>query len=1011
MLRNKEVLNQLVEKVLSNKSIAVDLISLFDDVSFEEYLYSEAFCYLEGMINGGIIRDTQRACLIVALTFIALKYYDGDFYSYVVNNFYKYRHKNLKIVSNVSIQNAVRKALEKERSRVKYFDSRSHVAVPLVLCVVPFYRVKDLFKISYDIYKQKLLYDEDLTDDQIDEKVLETLATLRRKDLISNADTIKGTNYLMSKYSQSCIYSGVGIEDLSKIMTHCIRLIISYLSLPEDAFVVEPYYEEGYKLWVDSFNKDERERSRYENNRTISQPYFRLIKAEHYKIHLFTGKCTMDDSFDPRDVHICIYNGNTLILDKLLTNANDITYSNSDEALNGYIIERQEIVMDNTPLGELYYKVICAGKEIYNSKTKLFKSCLFFDSKGNEVKPGTNYKGQLFVVSKESIKDEYADVCELPSGKGYLISLLEVNNKDIFVFDGEPFIFYNISAAKLFGYEVPWIRFNSFEGKIYHVFQDATFLVPASCEPDDIYVKVDGQQYHLNDYSDISFSTRLFSKGNDGVRVYSVKIYGLSAGYHNVKIFNAFSGRRIKGADISFIYDDKTWKSYVKKDETGILYNVQSSFFDETQLLFEFGVPIKEIRGFVKNLGYGTFVLFPSSISYSFDAVNWFDIKRKMYLSEVSKKLKAVYICGPENMTACFYDSTAVVKKQYLNLVNDGQHQTIYKLDLSYLWSIKNKTSARILLEFGNRSKFFDVWYNPYIDKEKCEFRYDSVNKKHLFKFIFEGNTKIKAVIIPFRSEAPILEKVISSGDIIELEDASVDSSIKYLSIALHGRNFSSIFEPYNKEPFMIFPKKYDLQRPVPRLLTYPPKITVNNQRLSAFFEFTGTEKAIVEVVPSGFDLPLHSEIITSGMNLVLDISLQPFNSYIVLLYSVDSKDLTKRSERHFYKSAQIKVHSPFLHQIFPVSKFILNDGTIMKTYYTLKFKTIILIKDEYYLVASLKYKNSERCIEYLAKLKNVNNLEYEFCLFYNDCNNVRLISLKSGKTVAVAILERRGNF
>lgn len=1011
ILKTKEFNKIIIEKVLSDKSIAMDLIFLFDDLSYEQDLYTEAFGYLERVIRGSEISEVQKACIITALTFIALKYYDGDFYSYVAENFYKCRQKNSDSVSNISIQNAVRKVVDDFRPRVKYFDLRSHVAVPIVLCIVPFYRVKDLFKISYDIYKQKLLYDEDLTDEQINEKVLETLIALRRKDLVSNADVIKGTSYLMSKYTQSCIYSGVGTNDLSKIITHCIRLIISYLSLPEDAFVVEPYFEEGYKVWVDSFRKDERERSRYESNRHVSQPFFRLVKAERYEIHLCTGKCSMDDSFDPKDVHICIYNGNALVLDKLLSNANDVTYMDSDGALNGYIIERQDFVMGNTPLGELSYKVICEGKEVYSSKTRLFKTCLLFDGKGNEVKPGTNYNGQIFVVTKKSIKDEYNDVHEVSFGNGYIVSLLDVNNKDVFVFDGEPFIFYNISAAKLVGYDIPWVRFNSFEGKTYHVFQDATILVPASCGPDDIYVEVDGQQYRLDDYSDISFSVRLFSKGTDGVRVYSVKIYGLTVGYHNVKIFNAFSGKRIRGANIGFVYDEKIWKSFVKKDETGILYNLKSSFFDEDRLLFEYGSPKKEIRGFVKDLGPGSFSVLPSSISYSFDGVNWFDIDRKMYLSEISKKSKSVFICGPEGMTACFYDSTAVVKKQFLNFVNDGEYPTLYKLDLSYLWSIGAKISARILFEFGSRCKFMDVWYNPYVQRERCEFVFDRVNKKHLFKFVFEGNSKVKAVISPFRSDVPICEKVVSSGDVIEVEDSVIDSNIKYLSISLHGKNFGSLFEPYHKEPFMVFPK-YDLQRPAPRLLTYPPEIKVNNYLLSACFDFTGTEKAAVEIVPSGFTVPLYSEIINSGSNFTMDISLQPFNSYIVLLYSVDSKDLKNHAERHFFKSKQIKVPSPFLHQVFLASKFILNDGTAMKAYYTVKFKTITLVRGEYYLVASLKHRNDTNGTDYLAKLKTVNKLQYEFCLYYNNgSNNLRPISLKNGKTVSAVVLEKRGIF
>ena len=85
----------------------------------------------------------------------------------------------------------------------------------------------------------------------------------------------------MSKYTQSCIYSGYGIDTLTKIVTHCIRLIIDYLSKPEDSFVVDPYYSEGYTVWRSAFEADEKEKTNNEakkiNNETISNIIYNSI--------------------------------------------------------------------------------------------------------------------------------------------------------------------------------------------------------------------------------------------------------------------------------------------------------------------------------------------------------------------------------------------------------------------------------------------------------------------------------------------------------------------------------------------------------------------------------------------------------------------------------------------------------------------------------------------------------------------------------------------------------------
>ncbi len=52
-----DVTNILVQKVISDKTIAVDLISLFDDGSYEKELYSEAFFHLERIILGAELED------------------------------------------------------------------------------------------------------------------------------------------------------------------------------------------------------------------------------------------------------------------------------------------------------------------------------------------------------------------------------------------------------------------------------------------------------------------------------------------------------------------------------------------------------------------------------------------------------------------------------------------------------------------------------------------------------------------------------------------------------------------------------------------------------------------------------------------------------------------------------------------------------------------------------------------------------------------------------------------
>ena len=96
----------------------------------------------------------------------------------------------------------------------------------------------------------------------------------------------------MSKYTQSCIYSGFGIDELSIIIVRCIQLIISYLTKPEDSFVVEKYYqkminakkEKDKKYFESGINMLLTEGETISNFHSVSNEYHDVLKAKQTAI-------------------------------------------------------------------------------------------------------------------------------------------------------------------------------------------------------------------------------------------------------------------------------------------------------------------------------------------------------------------------------------------------------------------------------------------------------------------------------------------------------------------------------------------------------------------------------------------------------------------------------------------------------------------------------------------------------------------------------------------------------
>ena len=997
---SEQIITALTEDLMNKKQIATELISLYDDRNFEIELCSKAFCYLEYLINKNNITDRQKAVIAVAMAYIALKDYDGDLHTYIDRKYREYMPYESYCSKSV-LQSAVYSAIGDLRKDTGYFDERSYIAVPLVMCCVPHYRVKDLFKLSYDIYKKKLLYDEDITDDQIIDKVEESFIALRRKELISNSDTIKGTSYLMSKFTQSCIYSGYGLDSLSVIVAHCIRLIISHLSLPEDSFAVEPYYSEGYTFWTESFDADKKERVHYESSRADSRPF---LKLSDNTVHLITGKHSLDDCYDPNDVHIIVYNGDSVIADKLIDDPNAITYNDDNYAMSCYIIARQDIAVASSPLDKLGYQIVSGDTVIYDSKRRLYRTDLFFDGRGNEIKPGSNYSGEAFVITKRSHRNEYGDsINEIMTKNGYVISSVELNDRDVFYFDNESYIFFKVAASKMIGYSSPWSSFISIENKIYSVYSDVKILFPASCGKNDIAVMIDGQKVVSDPDTGISFSISLYSKEYGDKLVYTMQISGLEAGYHNLCLYNSKSGKLISGADMSFIVDPALKKTYIEKDDDSVTFVLSSSFAETQQLRFEYGTPQKQLHAFVKNLGHGSLVIYPTNISYSATGEKWSDIDKPIPFYEIPESVKYLHICGPYNMRAYCSQPEAAVKKQYLNLDKEDGCNTLYRLYLSYLRQVTGKRNDKVYFEFGNRSKYAIFSYTPYVKVDKSRFYYDEKRKKHIFEFNFTGTSSIKAVFTVKGSGELVTERVISSGDVIELSPDDLPSKTGALIITLYMKKMNTLFEQYQDEPFYYFPA-YHLRKAFVRLDPFPPDIKVNDNNITFKLNFEGASAVRAEIRSTGFSDSLFSAEAHSGDVISFDISQYAVTSYTLLLYSANSED-TGYSDEPFFESKPL---SPLLWKRSAITSFIFDDGSSKNTNFRIYFKKIKLIGKKYYLIADLSDKENRPVKDdlVLSIIKN-DPRSYELTIYCQRDGKLKRLRHKNGKIIASIIINK----
>lgn len=1003
-------INSVIKLFKNNESITQLLINNFDNQTFEETLCAEGFRYLEKAMNGYYLKDDCKIEVIILLSYLALKYYDGDLHTQIFSNYRKHRSETEYQFTDNSIRNTMYKILEPYRKEVQYFHDSSYNAVPIIYASVPHYRVSQLYKISYDIYKKKLLFDEDVSNDQIEAKVEECLRALKRKDLLSDSDSIKGTEYLMSKYTQSCIYSGFNLEALIKIISHCIRLIINHLTRHEDSFIVEPYYREGYDSWVDEFDNNTKEKTKYEQSRLLSRPYFKLQNQKY--LYLNTGEYCMDDSYDPQKVQIEIYSNSKLIKTYDVDGPDDVLF-NDDVSMGGYIIKRQRYLLDCSPIDRLSYKIVCDGEEIYSSKERLFRKVLFFDKNGNEVKPGTEYDGDIFVVSHTlDSNDEGGSSAVIVSKKeDYFISIFEVNSKEVFRFDNEPYVFFKIKDPKLIGYQVPWASFTTMEGKEEKIYKDISVLFQASCDKEDIYISVDDNVITFGEDNDINYRIYLFSNEYNGLFAYLIKIYGLDSGLHNIKIYNIKTNKMIKNSDLVFVYDDTLSKCFVSKTNESIIYETSSKFLNETiSFDYPYGTSKLEYDAFVKGLGHGKLNVYPSTISYSIDGVVWHDIDWKFYLFELNQTENSIFVCGPNNLIPYVIDEKSTIRKRKLNYVQNDLDQFKYEINVDYLKTLKDAISLKISFEYGTRSKYLKVWYKPFIKNDSI-IEYDKSSGKIKANILFEGKIKLW-LLLSITNTENILHKVqISSGESIELDKNSLINhydGAHYITASLHmPASGISLFKKYDEVPFKTFPKVCidDLEVKVEKQNIYFNDVT---SEIVVNTVFIGTNKLKMEICPSGFNKIIYNDEITSGKAINIKINKSIFNSFTILLFK--PKINGGYEEKSFYTSKPIRTTSYFLKRRLQIKDFILDDNSKYQPNNNwINFIRIEQLDDEYYLLGNIVGMGNKIVLEnvYVSPI-TLNSEESAIKIYRIKDNKKYNLKLKNGLKILSAILSMK---
>lgn len=939
-------IEKLRSLVMENKSIAVELIELYDNAEFENEIFSRAFNVMRKVVNDKKeYSEKGRAFIIVAMTYLALKYYDhGNLESFIYDKYLSFNQINSAycLTKDLLISKGFWTAIKSKsgiydyRKITLYKDKDSYVAVPLVLSVVPHYRVKDLFNFAKDIYKKKLLFNDDIPEDEIRFKIYETLCDLKDKNYINDKyDDKKIGDYYLCAYTKCCIKTEKCIDDLITIISDCIKLIINYLTLPDDAYSIPEFYKEGFENWKSSFA----EKELFEENVLLSKPIFYF---DGKNIHIKTGKINMDSRFDPNNVVIKFFENDIEFLSRELNGVNDVEFDYKDDIVGGYTINRIDVKLDKSPLNNISYKIFADGKQIYSSKNYLYRNNLFVDEKGNEIKPGYNYEGEIKVFTKQRQTDDSYELNELYDFGDYFIYSIFVDNQTSYLFDDNAYVFYKIEKPEIIGYTIPWASIES-EGKNYPIYKDQSFVFRTCVPLEDIVYVVDGTEFSVLDNDDIH-RISIYAKEHNEYNTYIIKLNYLSAGYHTLKIFNSKTEELIKNGSFGFI-SDSYFKRRVERTENGNIFTYESELLDgENTLFYEHGCTSKTLDIFVPDLGYSKLILFPSDFTFSIDGLEWFDRDHSLMLCSLPTSINKIFVCGPNKAVSYYIDENK--NKIPLSLTNVENEKYKYNLYLNQLklLGLSGYRDKRVYLLVGNKPKYMLVKFAPDVDRDSSSIFYNELNGSIDFTINYDGCKNVWAMVYDTRKKDLIyFSNKIESGKIFSINEAVINAETYSLSVSLYLINGTSILQKPIDYPFLTF-EKFDLPKKIVAFSNSDNPCDVwfedNNNFLCLKTVFSGPSKINLLIVPTGkyFEgIEIFNKNIESGELVKINLEKCIFNSFFIRLLNagegVDSKWL-------YHKKIDNELN-PYLSKTFKVIKYISSSRTVVPENIVIYTKTV----------------------------------------------------------------------
>ncbi|MGM9665873.1 MAG: hypothetical protein ACI3XX_04980 [Eubacteriales bacterium] len=527
-----------LEEILNSEFKAYELLDFIDNDEFENELIDFTQKGIKEVILRNFPLENSKRLTMLALTFIALKYYDGGLWNHVYEkfNFLEYEDKLIesKIRDNVLGQ-----------LTTKYHCERKHYQIPVMNSIIPLSYASNYIEFVNDIYTRNFDCDLSAYRKELDEELEKIFNAI--KDKLTDSDDTFNYNYEQSnkktykliRATKNIIKTGVKKPELILITKEILKKLDAFYNGKK--LISNQYIEKAFSKWIEESkdkNKGKREKTNFKKSKS---PYYTFM-ARTESIYLHTPVKRLYGDYDPKLFCVEIYEGEKLI--------EHDTNLKIQSLLGGIEILQCDYKIQN-PLGKMKCVIKYAGNEIYSSKDYLYRDYMLFND-DKELKNNKSYTGLAYFIYKYTYT---GNLTHLKTLDNYKIAYNpQIKENDEFLLDDKYEIsFSNTRKPGISGVENKDILLckEEKEYKIYTSINSICFIGDSSNKNAN-KIRING------DFVDLGEALEIVEQGNVYAYIIDFEKYDLQNGWVKIELVNIADNRVLQ--KYKFLYD-KTFET------------------------------------------------------------------------------------------------------------------------------------------------------------------------------------------------------------------------------------------------------------------------------------------------------------------------------------------------------------------------------------------------------------------------------------------------------------------